>query len=104
MTTPANVNPEIGVLSVTPGYFQAIGASLLREGTHDADGAELAAAADGMVWESAQDEPTALRSWVTGPGTRRHLGTPPPGATVLQPTLDTGTETIVVAALAWLTR
>jgi putative ABC transport system permease protein len=30
VTPPANVNPEIGVLSVTPGYFQAIGASLLR--------------------------------------------------------------------------
>jgi ABC-2 type transport system ATP-binding protein len=52
--------------------------------------AELAAAAAGMVWESAQDEPTALRSWVTGPGSRRHLGTPPPGATALQPTLDDG--------------
>jgi ABC-2 type transport system ATP-binding protein len=52
--------------------------------------AELAAAAEGMVWESALDEPTALRSWVTGPGARRHLGTPPAGATALQPTLDDG--------------
>ena len=43
--------------------------------------AELAATAEGMVWESAAEEPTALRSWVTGPGARRHLGTPPAGAT-----------------------
>ena len=52
--------------------------------------AELAGAADGMVWESARDEPTALRSWVTGPGTRRHLGTPPADATTLPATLDDG--------------
>ena len=52
--------------------------------------AELAAAADGMVWESASEEPTALRSWTTGPGTRRHLGTPPAGAATLPATLDDG--------------
>jgi ABC-2 type transport system ATP-binding protein len=52
--------------------------------------AELVAAAEGMVWESPRDEPTALRSWVTGPGSRRHLGNPPPGARVLQATLDDG--------------
>jgi ABC-2 type transport system ATP-binding protein len=52
--------------------------------------AELVGAADGMVWESARDEPTALRSWVTGPGTRRHLGTPPAGATTVPATLDDG--------------
>ena len=51
---------------------------------------ELAAAAEGKVWESPRDEPTALRSWLTGPGSRRHLGDPPPGAVVLQPTLDDG--------------
>jgi ABC-2 type transport system ATP-binding protein len=52
--------------------------------------AELAAAADGRVWESARDEPTALRSWVTGPGARRHLGTPPADATTVPATLDDG--------------
>jgi ABC-2 type transport system ATP-binding protein len=52
--------------------------------------AELAGAADGLVWESAQDEPTALRSWVTGPGAQRHIGTPPSGASVVPATLDDG--------------
>ena len=51
---------------------------------------ELAAAARDRVWESQDDEPTALRSWLTGPGTRRHLGTPPAGARVVEPTLDDG--------------
>jgi ABC-2 type transport system ATP-binding protein len=52
--------------------------------------AGLADTARGRVWESAHDEPTALRSWVTGPGTRRHLGTPPDGATPVPATLDDG--------------
>jgi ABC-2 type transport system ATP-binding protein len=51
---------------------------------------ELAAAAEGRVWESGQLEPTALRSWVTGSGTRRHLGTPPPGAQTVPATVDDG--------------
>lgn len=51
---------------------------------------DLAAAAQGQVWESPHDEPTAVRSWLTGPGTRRHLGTPPAGAQVVAPTLDDG--------------
>jgi ABC-2 type transport system ATP-binding protein len=51
---------------------------------------ELADAARGRVWESPDDEPTALRSWLTGPGTRRHLGTPPEGARAAEPTLDDG--------------
>ncbi len=51
---------------------------------------DLAAAAQGQVWESPHDEPTAVRSWLTGPGNRRHLGTPPEGARVVAPTLDDG--------------
>lgn len=51
---------------------------------------DLAAAARGRVWESPHDEPTAVRSWLTGPGARRHLGTPPEGARVVEPTLDDG--------------
>ena len=51
---------------------------------------ELAAEADGRVWESDVEEPTALRSWLTGPGTRRHLGTLPEGAAPAVPTVDDG--------------
>jgi ABC-2 type transport system ATP-binding protein len=52
--------------------------------------AELAGVASGRVWESEQDEPTAVRSWLTGPGARRHVGTPPVGARPVTPTVDDG--------------
>ena len=52
--------------------------------------AQLAGAAEGRVWESTADEPTALRSWLTGPGARRHLGTPPAGAELVPATVDDG--------------
>ena len=51
---------------------------------------ELAGEAEGRVWESDVEEPTALRSWLTGPGTRRHVGTPPDGASPAVPTVDDG--------------
>jgi ABC-2 type transport system ATP-binding protein len=52
--------------------------------------AELAALADGRVWEDDRQDPDAIRSWVTATGTFRHLGEPPAGATVVAPTLDDG--------------
>jgi ABC-2 type transport system ATP-binding protein len=52
--------------------------------------AELAGVAEGRVWESDVEEPTALRSWLTGPGARRHVGTLPSGTTPAGPTVDDG--------------
>ena len=52
--------------------------------------AELAAEAAGRVWESEAPEPTALRTWLTGPGTHRHVGTLPDRATPATPTVDDG--------------
>jgi ABC-2 type transport system ATP-binding protein len=52
--------------------------------------AELAREAEGRVWESDVEEPTALRSWLTGPGTRRHVGAVPSGAAAAAPTVDDG--------------
>jgi ABC-2 type transport system ATP-binding protein len=52
--------------------------------------AELAGVAEGRVWESDTEEPSALRSWLTGPGRRRHVGTLPPGAAPAVPTVDDG--------------
>ena len=52
--------------------------------------ADLAGEAEGRVWESDVEEPTALRSWLTGPGSRRHLGTVPTGASRAVPTVDDG--------------
>ncbi|HSU03190.1 MAG TPA: ABC transporter ATP-binding protein [Nocardioides sp.] len=52
--------------------------------------AELAAEAAGRVWESDVEEPTAVRSWLTGPGSRRHVGALPAGATAASPTVDDG--------------
>ena len=42
--------------------------------------AELAALADGRVWEDDCQDPHAIRSWLTATGIYRHLGDPPAGA------------------------
>ena len=52
--------------------------------------ADLAGEAEGRVWESDVEEPTALRSWLTGPGSCRHVGTVPTGASPAVPTVDDG--------------
>ena len=52
--------------------------------------AELAALAAGRVWEDDTQDPCAIRSWVTPTGAFRHLGEPPAGAQVVDPTLDDG--------------
>ncbi|EWT01961.1 ABC transporter ATP-binding protein [Intrasporangium oryzae NRRL B-24470] len=52
--------------------------------------AELAGLAAGQVWEDASQDPRAIRSWITATGAYRHLGEPPSGAQVVDPTLDDG--------------
>ena len=52
--------------------------------------AELAGLAAGRVWEDDRQDPDAIRSWLTSTGTYRHLGDPPAGAQVVDPTLDDG--------------
>jgi ABC-2 type transport system ATP-binding protein len=51
---------------------------------------QLAALAEGRVWEDDRQDPHAIRSWVTATGAFRHLGEPPAGAQVVAPTLDDG--------------
>ncbi|MCX4575969.1 ABC transporter ATP-binding protein [Streptomyces sp. NBC_01571] len=51
---------------------------------------ELAARADGHVWSSAERDPTARAGWRTGTGSFRNVGDPPPGAALLEPTLEDG--------------
>ena len=51
---------------------------------------DLARRAIDRVWISDTPDAGALRSWVTGDGDIRNIGTPPPGATVVEPTLDDG--------------
>jgi ABC-2 type transport system ATP-binding protein len=52
--------------------------------------ADLAGLAAGRVWEDDTQDPQAIRSWLTATGTYRHLGDPPAGAQVVDPTLDDG--------------
>jgi ABC-2 type transport system ATP-binding protein len=52
--------------------------------------AQLADLATGRVWEDDRPDPAAIRSWKTATGTFRHLGEPPAGARVVDPTLDDG--------------
>lgn len=52
--------------------------------------AELAAVARGRVWEDDREDVVALRSWTTSEGSFRHLGEPPAGAHVVEPTVDDG--------------
>jgi ABC-2 type transport system ATP-binding protein len=51
---------------------------------------ELAGLAAGRVWEDDRQDPEAIRSWLTATGAYRHLGDPPAGAQVVDPTLDDG--------------
>ncbi len=56
----------------------------------DGTPAALTAVADGRVWVDDHPHPDALRSWVTGDGTVRSIGSPPPGAQIVSPTIDDG--------------
>ncbi|MFC7492796.1 MULTISPECIES: ABC transporter ATP-binding protein [unclassified Nocardioides] len=51
---------------------------------------DLAGLAHGRVWEDDRQDPEAIRSWLTSTGSYRHLGDPPNGAQVVDPTLDDG--------------
>ncbi|MEU2385997.1 ABC transporter ATP-binding protein [Streptomyces sp. NPDC012461] len=65
---------------------------VMAAGTVRFDGtpAELTARADGRVWSSAERAPGAKAGWRTGLGTYRNVGDPPPGADLLEPTLEDG--------------
>jgi ABC-2 type transport system ATP-binding protein len=52
--------------------------------------ADLAALAAGRVWTGGTREPAALASWRTGSGLFRHVGDPPPGADLLEPSIEDG--------------
>ncbi|KUN96367.1 ABC transporter ATP-binding protein [Streptomyces resistomycificus] len=52
--------------------------------------AELTARAAGRVWSSTERDPGALAGWRTGTGSFRNVGDPPPGAELLDPTLEDG--------------
>jgi ABC-2 type transport system ATP-binding protein len=64
----------------------------LRDGAVAFDGtpAELAALASGRVWVAAGPSPAARVSWRTGDGAHRLIGDPPPGARLVEPTLEDG--------------
>ncbi|MFD9323103.1 ABC transporter ATP-binding protein [Streptomyces sp. NPDC060053] len=52
--------------------------------------ADLTARAAGRVWSSTERDPNALAGWRTGTGSFRNIGDPPPGAALLEPTLEDG--------------
>ncbi|MFR9796325.1 ATP-binding cassette domain-containing protein [Streptomyces sp. MS06] len=66
----------------------------------DGEPARLAGEAAGRVWSSAERDPHSLAGWRTGVGSYRNIGTPPPEATVLEPTLEDGYLLLLDAASA----
>jgi ABC-2 type transport system ATP-binding protein len=50
----------------------------------------LSALADGRVWLAEARDPRAEMAWVTGDGLVRHVGTRPPGADAVAPTVEDG--------------
>jgi ABC-2 type transport system ATP-binding protein len=65
---------------------------VLNAGQVRFDGApvELADVARDRVWLGPQRGQNAVASWRTGDGDYRNLGTPPPGARLIEPTLEDG--------------
>ena len=51
---------------------------------------ELATMAAGRVWIDDQPHPEAIRTWVTGDGLVRSIGTPPAGVELVEPNIDDG--------------
>ena len=51
---------------------------------------ELAALAEGRVWLAGDRDPRADLAWLTGQGRVRHIGTPPAGADLVEPTVEDG--------------
>ncbi|GAA4786923.1 ABC transporter ATP-binding protein [Streptomyces ziwulingensis] len=56
----------------------------------DGTPAELTARAAGRVWSGAERDPGAKAGWRTGTGFFRHVGDPPPGADLVEPSLEDG--------------
>ncbi|MBK3580608.1 ABC transporter ATP-binding protein [Streptomyces sp. MBT65] len=52
--------------------------------------AELTARAAGRVWSGTERDPAAMAGWRTGLGAFRNVGDPPPGAELVEPTLEDG--------------
>ncbi len=50
----------------------------------------LAALAAGRVWTSPTRTPGALAAWRTGAGSYRNIGDPPPGAELIEPSIEDG--------------
>jgi ABC-2 type transport system ATP-binding protein len=65
---------------------------VLLEGRMHFEGSavELAAVASERVWVAPERQLGAALAWVTAEGKVRHLGTPPAGATVVEPTVEDG--------------
>ena len=65
---------------------------VLRDGGVAFDGspAELAGLAHGHVWTADRRMADATVAWRTGDGAHRHVGDPPPGAAIAEPTLEDG--------------
>ncbi|MEV6481637.1 ABC transporter ATP-binding protein [Streptomyces sp. NPDC051576] len=62
------------------------GGTIRFEGTP----AELTARAEGRVWSGTERDPAAMAGWRTGLGAFRNVGDPPPGAQLVEPTLEDG--------------
>jgi ABC-2 type transport system ATP-binding protein len=58
--------------------------------TFDGTPSGLAAIATDRVWVADQVDPGAVVSWRTGTGRQRHVGDPPYGAELLEPTVQDG--------------
>jgi ABC-2 type transport system ATP-binding protein len=54
----------------------------------DGTPADLAGTARGRVWIASDRDPRARLSWRTGDGRYRHIGDPPSGASITEPSLD----------------
>jgi ABC-2 type transport system ATP-binding protein len=60
--------------------------------------ADLAAVARGRVWTSAARSPGAIAAWRTGAGSYHNIGDPPPGADLVEPSIEDGYLLLVDAA------
>jgi ABC-2 type transport system ATP-binding protein len=66
----------------------------------DGTPSELAQRARGRVWIDVERNPGADLAWVTGEGMVRHIGEPPSGASLVEPTVEDGYLTLTGATLA----
>jgi ABC-2 type transport system ATP-binding protein len=74
-------------------------AVVLLGGTVRFDGTarELAALAAGRVWMQTDRDPSAQLAWITGEGMVRHIGTPPNGSQLVEPSVEDGYLTLTGA-------